>query len=89
MASSDFALTVHGSIVLLRPASAEAKTWCSDHLDPDALWFADAVVVESSYIDAIAEAISSANLTITRYSHAGSNEAKQVDLPEEMPWAMK
>jgi hypothetical protein len=42
----------HGSIVLLAPVSEKAQAWCDQHMQPDALTFADAYVVEPGYFGA-------------------------------------
>lgn len=60
----DFTVTDHGSIFLLRPNSAEAKAWISDHLQVEQYqMFGEAVAVEHRYIGDILEGVHGADLT--------------------------
>ena len=54
---SDFIVENHGSIFLLRPVSAAASDWVSEHIPEDAQWFGDAVAVEHRYIGDIVRGI--------------------------------
>ena len=38
-----------GSIFLFRPLTPKAKAWITEHIQPDAQWFGDALVVEHRY----------------------------------------
>jgi hypothetical protein len=40
----------HGSLFLLWPQTQEARAHLIAHLDPEALWFGQALVVEPRYI---------------------------------------
>lgn len=64
MATRDFDAVNHGSILILRPVSEEARHWVDENLDPEALWFARGVVIEPRYFAAIAEGILAEGLTI-------------------------
>ena len=46
----------HGSIVLVALVSEKAQAWCDQHMQPDALTFADAYVVEPGYFGAFCSA---------------------------------
>jgi hypothetical protein len=61
---NDFRVEYHGSIVLFRPVSAKAQSWCDEHMDPDALTFSDAYVVAPGYIGGILLGIERAGLTV-------------------------
>jgi hypothetical protein len=61
---NDLRVEYHGSILLLRPVSAKAQSWCDEHMDPDALTFSDAYVVAPGYIGGILLGIERAGLTV-------------------------
>lgn len=61
----DFDVADHGSIVLLRAISAEAKDWADEYLPADAQTFADAIVIERRYFEPIYRGIVDAGLTIS------------------------
>lgn len=54
----------HGSIVLVRPLTAQACQWCDDHIPDDAQWFGKAVVVEPRYVAAIVQGMQNDGLTV-------------------------
>ena len=62
----DFVCENHGSLFLLFPRSAPAKTWVADHLPPDRMTFGDAVVVEPRYIWSILVGLQEDGLTAVR-----------------------
>lgn len=41
----------HGSIALVRPLTADARTWLEEHTDGQ--WFGGALVVEPRYLDGL------------------------------------
>lgn len=46
-----FTVEDHGSIVLVRPLTADVSEWLTDHTDPDASqWYGGALVVEPRYV---------------------------------------
>jgi hypothetical protein len=52
---SDLRVENHGSITLLQGLTEEGNAWIGEHVDPEALTFAGAIVVEPRYIAAIVE----------------------------------
>ena len=50
---SDFELSGHGTVYLLRPTTRVARAWIEEHLPNDVTWFGTAVVVEHRYIGPI------------------------------------
>ena len=62
----DFVCENHGSIFLLIPCTAPAKTWIDEHLPSDCMTFGQGVVVELRYIWAILAGIQADGLTVSR-----------------------
>ena len=62
----DFICQNHGSIFLLIPRSALAKTWVQDNLQPDHLTFGDGVVIEPCHVWAILVGLQEDGLTVSR-----------------------
>jgi len=50
-----FSIEDHGTIVLIRPLTPDAKAWLLEHVDPEAQWFGDALAAEPRYAEVIAE----------------------------------
>lgn len=50
-------VTVHneGTLFLFRPLTDKAKAWIAAHVQPEALWFGDALVVEHRYAADLAQ----------------------------------
>jgi len=63
---SDFLCENHGSVFLLRPISPSALAWIEEHLPPDRITFADAVVIEPRYVWAILVGIQDDGLAVSR-----------------------
>jgi hypothetical protein len=56
--SADFSVENHGTIVLLRPLSAECEEWVEERVgNEETLTFGGAVAVEPRYIAPIVEAL--------------------------------
>lgn len=55
MSGLDLSLEDHGSIALVRPLSEDGFRWLRDHVDPEALWFGRALVVEPRFVAPILE----------------------------------
>jgi hypothetical protein len=56
----DFALANHGSLFLLRPLNASAKTWMNEHLPMDSeetQFWGEAIVIEPRYVSPIVDGI--------------------------------
>ena len=64
--SPDFVCEYHGSLFLLFPRSAPAKTWVADHLPPDRMTFGDGIIVEPRYIWSILVGLQEDGLTAVR-----------------------
>ena len=60
----DFQVQDHGSIMLLKPMTADAHDWVAAHIPSDAQFFGSAVVVEPRYMDAIVDGIQDAGLAV-------------------------
>jgi hypothetical protein len=60
----DFRASDHGSIVLLTPITAEAKSWAEEHLPEDCARHGTAYAIEPRYFSDINAGILDANLTI-------------------------
>ena len=58
----DFIVQNEGSIFLFTPLSAKAAQWIGEHVQPDATWFGDALVVEHRYARDLAEGMKGAGL---------------------------
>ncbi len=61
----DFDIADHGSIILLRPDTPEARDWIDEHLPADALWHGGAVAIERRYFEDIYDGIVTDGLTIS------------------------
>jgi len=51
-----FEVTDHGTIVLIRPTTDDAKAWLDENVDPEAQWFGGALAAEPRYAEDIVEA---------------------------------
>jgi len=58
----DFSVTLHGSIALLEPHTADAQDWISEHV-PQQQWWAGKLVVEPRYLDPLLEGMIADGLT--------------------------
>ena len=47
----------HGSIVLVRPLTADVRAWLVEHTDEEAQWFGNALVVEPRYVEPLVAAL--------------------------------
>ncbi len=55
---ADLLVQGEGSVFLLRPTNRKGCRWLKEHIPADAMWFADALVVEHRYIhDIVAGAL--------------------------------
>ena len=63
--TTDFDIADHGSIIVLRPVSTEAREWTDDYLPEDAQWGFGGVVIERRYFEDIYNGIVSDGLTIS------------------------
>lgn len=61
----DFDVADHGSIILLRAISAEAKDWADEYLPEDAQTFGGAIVIERRFFEPIYDGIIADGLTIS------------------------
>lgn len=64
--TTDFIVSNHGSIFLLRPNTPAAREWCEEHLPDDRQTFGGAVVVEHRYIGDIVDGIRADGLEVAR-----------------------
>ena len=60
---TDFTLVNHGSVVLLRPWSDEARAWVTDHLPADAPARGKSIAIEPRYVTPILDGIEADALT--------------------------
>ena len=62
---ADFTIINHGSILLLTPQNAQAKSWVAEHLDdPETQHYAGGVVIEPRFWPAIEGGIADDGLTV-------------------------
>lgn len=61
----DFDIADHGSIIILRPLTEDARYWVDDNLSPDTQWFAGGAAVERRYFPPIYAGVLDAGLTIS------------------------
>lgn len=61
-----FSATKDGGLVTLVPLTPRATTWLSQHVDDEATWLGEALVVEERYFFAIADGIMDAGFTFER-----------------------
>lgn len=47
----DITYTDHGSLALVKPETEAAQDWIDEHVDPNAQWFGDSLVVEPRYLE--------------------------------------
>jgi hypothetical protein len=52
-----FNIEDHGSIVLIRPLTADVERWLEEHTADDAQWFGNALACEPRYVGPIVEAL--------------------------------
>ena len=57
---SDFTVTNHGSIVLVKPLTDECNDWLVEHVSDEAQWFGGALVVEPRYVEDLIEGLEEA-----------------------------
>jgi hypothetical protein len=52
-----------GTVFLFCPLTPQAMKWIHDHVQPDALWFGSALVVEHRFALGLAQGMKDADLT--------------------------
>jgi len=50
----DVSISKHGTLFLFRPNTDAAKSWITEHVAGDALWFGGALAVEHRYAEDLA-----------------------------------
>lgn len=66
IAELDVEVENHGSIVLVRPVTADASAWIDENVSDEAQWFAGALVVEPRYVAHLLDGMAAAGLTVAR-----------------------
>jgi hypothetical protein len=61
---SDFTLSYHGSVVLLRPNTEAARTWASFSLPEELPMFGSSIAVNPRYVEEICHGILDDGLTV-------------------------
>lgn len=61
---TDFYFSNHGSLWLVLPATADARAHLDAHVQPDALWFGAALVVEPRYVADLASELLSTGFEV-------------------------
>lgn len=61
---SDFTLSYHGSVVLLKPNTEAARSWVSFSLPEELPMFGSSVAVQPRYVDEICRGIVEDGLTV-------------------------
>jgi hypothetical protein len=65
IATSDFRVSNHGSILILFADTQEAQDWVAQHIPEDALtWGRNGIVVEPRYISNIVDGIQNDGLSV-------------------------
>lgn len=60
----DVAVQNEGSIVLFRPLTRPARQWIEEYVDPEAQWWAGALVVEPRYAGDLTQGMLDAGLRV-------------------------
>jgi hypothetical protein len=53
-----------GTVFLFCPLTSQSKEWIDEHVQPDALWFGDALVVEHRFAWGLAQGMKDAGLVL-------------------------
>jgi len=61
---TDIAVQDEGSVVLFHPNTPAAREWLDEHVQEDAQWFGNALVVEHRYADELVRGITGDGLTV-------------------------
>jgi hypothetical protein len=61
--SPDVLVHNEGTVFLFCPLTPQAKGWIAEHVQPDALWFGSALVVEHRFAWGLAQGMKDAGLT--------------------------
>jgi hypothetical protein len=59
----DLLIQNEGTVFLFCPLTPQAKEWIDEHVQPDALWFGSALVVEHRFAWGLAQGIKDAGWT--------------------------
>jgi hypothetical protein len=60
----DLIVRDEGTLFLFCPLTPKAKAWIDEHVQPDATWYGNALVVEHRYAWALVGGMNDAGLTI-------------------------
>lgn len=60
----DISIENHGSIVLVRALTPEAKQWLADSVQEEATWWAGALVVEPRYLGNLVDGMIDSGLKV-------------------------
>jgi len=60
----DLIVRDEGTLCLFCQLTPRARAWIDEHVQPDATWYGDALVVEHRYVWALAVGMNEAGLTI-------------------------
>jgi hypothetical protein len=60
---TDFIINDQRTVFSVRPVSDHAREWLDEHVDDDALWFGNSLVVEHRFIEALVDGFSNDGLT--------------------------
>ena len=53
-----------GTVFLFCPLTSRGKEWIGEYVDPDALWFGSALVVEHRFASGLAQGMKDAGLVV-------------------------
>jgi hypothetical protein len=59
----DILVQNEGTVFLFCPLTSQAKEWVDEHVQPDAMWFGNALVVEHRFAWGLAQGMKDAGLT--------------------------
>lgn len=60
----DILVDNEGTVFLFCPLTRQAKEWIDEHVQPDAMWFGNALVVEHRFAWGLARGIKDAGLVL-------------------------
>jgi hypothetical protein len=63
---TDFVVSCHGNVYLVRPMNDAARTWIDEHVKPEGWqWFGGALAVDQHYVSGLCDFIADDGLRVT------------------------
>ena len=63
-AAPDVLVAVEGTVFVFCPLTSRAKEWVDEHVQPDATWFGNALIVEHRFAWGLAQGMKDAGLVL-------------------------